>query len=215
VGAKAANETRASILESAKNLLRRHGNDKLTVTDIARSLGMSHANIYRFFKTKSAILDAIIDEWLSKLESFVEEIARRDASSAERIEAVVLDLHCKRKHKLLQDAEVFETYRRVIEVRPEVAARRRKKILQVFKRLIEEGIQSGEFMPVNSLKAATVLKDATSLFLHPLLIPTTLHEESETRARDVVRFILASFSSKPANGLAPRAQRRHSAALAR
>jgi len=195
VGVKTASETRNLILRTAEALLRRYGNDKLTVVDIARSLDMSHANVYRFFKTKSDILDAIIDEWLTKLEHFVEEIAQRPISAAARIEAIVLELHRKRKEKLREDAEVFETFRRVVEIRPDAAARRREKILRVFRRLIEEGIESGEFVGVDSLKAASALKDATSLFLHPFLIPTTLNEETDCRARDVVRFILAGFSN--------------------
>lgn len=195
MGVKSSSETRSQILQSAEALLRRYGNDKLTVVDIARSLNMSHANVYRFFKTKSDILDAIIDEWLTKIEQFVEEIAQRPIPAAARIEAIVLELHRKRKQKLQQDAEVFETYRHIVEIRPDAAARRREKILRVFQRLVEEGIESGEFAGVDSLKAATVLKDATSLFLHPLLIPTTLNEETDARAEDVVRFILAGFSS--------------------
>ena len=195
MGVKSSSETRGLILQSAEALLRRYGNDKLTVVDIARSLNMSHANVYRFFKTKSDILDAIIDEWLTKIEQFVEEIAERPNSAAARIEAIVLELHRKRKQKLRQDAEVFQTYRHIVEIRPDAAARRREKILRVFQRLIEEGIESGEFAGVDSLKAATVLKDATCLFLHPLLIPTTLNEETDARAKDVVRFILAGFST--------------------
>jgi len=74
VGVKSSSETRSQILQSAEALLRRYGNDKLTVVDIARSLNMSHANVYRFFKTKSDILDAIIDEWLTKIEQFVEAV---------------------------------------------------------------------------------------------------------------------------------------------
>jgi AcrR family transcriptional regulator len=210
VGVKSSSETRNRILQSAEALLRRYGNDKLTVVDIARSLNMSHANVYRFFKTKSDILDAIIDEWLTKIEQFVEEIAKRPVSAAARIEAVVLELHRKRKQKLREDAEVFETYRHIVEIRPDAAARRREKILRVFERLLEEGIESGEFAGVNSLKAATVLKDATSLFLHPLLIPTTLNEETDSRAKDVVRFILAGFSTGKALRTTPLSKRARS-----
>ena len=49
----------------------------------------------------------------------------------------------------------------MIEVRPEVAARRREKFISVFKRLIEEGIRSGEFAAIDSHQAATALKDGT------------------------------------------------------
>jgi AcrR family transcriptional regulator len=189
-----ANDTRQLILETARTLLRRFGADKLTVVDIARALDMSHANVYRFFKSKSEILDAIVDEWMSKMESFIEAIAQRPASAADRIEAVVLELHRKRRQKLVEDAEVYETFRRVVELRPDVIAQRRQKIVNVFKRLIEEGMETGEFAPVNADEAATALKDATALFLHPFMIPTTLNEETDDRAKNVVRYILAGFS---------------------
>ncbi|HVY69436.1 MAG TPA: TetR family transcriptional regulator [Verrucomicrobiae bacterium] len=189
--------TRKLILETAKNLLRRHGEDKMTVVDIARSLGMSHANVYRFFKNKSEILDAITDEWLRKVESFVDAIAARTAPAADRIEAVVLELHRKRRRKLIEDAAFFETYRRVAELRPEVIARRREKIWNVFQRLIQEGIDSGEFRAVDAAEVATVLKDATALFLHPLMIPTAINEDSTgERVSNVVRYILAGFLGK-------------------
>jgi AcrR family transcriptional regulator len=186
---------REAILEAAKTVLRRYGHDKMTVVDIARVLGMSHANVYRFFRTKSEIFDAIIEQWLAKVDAFVEAIARRRLPASVRLEAIVLELHRKRKQKLRQDAEVFETYRRVVEVRPDAAARRREQLVRVFQRLIEEGIREGEFAPVNSRRIAVALKDATALFLHPFLIPTTLHEESESRARQVVRLILAGVGA--------------------
>lgn len=192
--------TRKLILDTAKTLLRRHGEDKLAIVDIARTLEMSHANVYRFFKNKSEILDAITDEWLLKVEQFVEEIAHRPISATERIEAVVLELHRKRKQKFLEDAEVFETFRRVVELRPDVISLRREKIRSVFKRLIEEGITSGEFLPVDASEAATVLKDATSLFLNPLMIPTAINEETDSRAKNVVRYIVGSFAARESVG---------------
>jgi AcrR family transcriptional regulator len=193
VAAKAQNSTRQRIIQNARTLLRRHGPDKFTVVDIARSLEMSHANVYRFFKTKNEILDVIIEEWMLELEKFMDAIAGGRGSAAARIEAVVLALHRKRKRKLIEDAQVFETYRRLVELRPDFAAPRREKILRVFERLLDEGIRSGEFSPGNSLKSATVLKDATSLFLHPLMIPTTLNEETDSRAKNVVRFVLGGL----------------------
>ena len=37
------------ILDAAEAVLRRHGTEKANVVDIARSLDMSHGNIYRHF----------------------------------------------------------------------------------------------------------------------------------------------------------------------
>jgi AcrR family transcriptional regulator len=195
---KTGASTRELILETAKTLLRRFGEDKMTVVDIARNLGMSHANVYRYFRSKNEIFDAIIDQWLSKIESFVDEIAARPGSAADRIEAVVLELHRKRRQKLKDDAAVFETYQRVMELRPDVVAKRRETIFNVFKKLIEFGIQRGEFKAIDPHQAATILRDATALFLHPLMIPTALNEDLEQRAHNVVACILSGFSSRPA-----------------
>jgi AcrR family transcriptional regulator len=191
-------ETRRRILDTAKVLLRRYGPDKMTVMDIARELKMSHANVYRFFRTKSEILDALIDEWLSQIEAFVETVAARATPASDRLEAVVLELHRKRRQKLLDDAEFYETYKRVIELRPDFAEKRREKIFNVFRRLIEEGIEAGEFKAVDSNEAANVLKDASAIFLHPLMIPTVLKEDTETRARNVVRYVIEGFSARAA-----------------
>ena len=194
-------ETRRRILDTAKVLLRRYGPDKMTVMDIARELKMSHANVYRFFRTKSEILDALIDEWLSQIEAFVETIAARVAPASDRLEAVVLELHRKRRQKLLDDAEFYETYKRVIELRPDFAQKRREKIFNVFRRLIEEGIEAGEFKAIDSNEAANVLKDASAIFLHPLMIPILLKEDTETRARNVVRYVIEGFSARAAKVL--------------
>ena len=54
-----AEETRERIMEAAEALFRRMGFPKTAVADIAAELGMSPANIYRFFPSKNAIVEAI------------------------------------------------------------------------------------------------------------------------------------------------------------
>ncbi|HTI69215.1 MAG TPA: TetR/AcrR family transcriptional regulator, partial [Candidatus Limnocylindria bacterium] len=137
-------DTRSRIIVAALKLLRRYGEDKLTVVDIAKSLGMSHANVYRFFRNKTDILDAVVDEWLAKVEEFLEQIATGPGTAAERLQAVVVHLHLKRRQKFLEDTEVYESFRRLFELRPDAAPRHRLAILGVFRRLIAEGVASGE-----------------------------------------------------------------------
>jgi AcrR family transcriptional regulator len=196
--------TRVRILETALRLLRRHGKDKLTVVDIAKSLGMSHANVYRFFRNKTDILDTVVNEWLAKVESFVQSTARKPGTAAERIEAVVLNLHLKRRRKFVRDPEVYEAFRHLFELRPDAAQRHRQAIFDVFRQLLVEGIEAGEFRPVDVDEAAAVLKDATALFLHPILIPTLSQEPTGPRARAVVAYFLSSIAVSPVTSGGPR-----------
>jgi AcrR family transcriptional regulator len=52
-------DTRARIMETAEALFRRLGFAKTAVADIAAELKMSPANVYRFFASKNAIVEAI------------------------------------------------------------------------------------------------------------------------------------------------------------
>ena len=83
-------DTRARIMDTAEALFRRLGYAKTAVADIAAELKMSPANVYRFFSSKNAIVEAICQRCLSELEDRAWTIARSRGSVAERIERLVL-----------------------------------------------------------------------------------------------------------------------------
>ena len=65
-------DTRERIMETAEALFRRLGFAKTAVADIASELRMSPANIYRFFDSKNAIVEAICRRCLSQVEELSE-----------------------------------------------------------------------------------------------------------------------------------------------
>ncbi|MBR7551869.1 helix-turn-helix transcriptional regulator, partial [Mycobacterium tuberculosis] len=54
-------DTRSRIMIEAERLFRHFGYNKTTVADIAREMGMSPANIYRFFASKAALMEAMAE----------------------------------------------------------------------------------------------------------------------------------------------------------
>src|SRR5262244_1665821 len=85
-------DTRGRIIETAEALFRRLGFAKTTVADIASELRMSPANVYRFFPSKNAIVEAICKHCLSDVEEKAWAAARLPGPAAERIERVVLEI---------------------------------------------------------------------------------------------------------------------------
>src|SRR3979411_3296461 len=75
-------DTRARIMEAAEALFRRLGFAKTAVADIAAELGMSPANVYRFFPSKNAIVEAICRHCLSDVEERAWKVARSKAPAA-------------------------------------------------------------------------------------------------------------------------------------
>ena len=79
-----ADDTRARIIEAADGLFRRLGFAKTAVADIAAELGMSPANVYRFFSSKNAIVEAICQRCLGEIEAGAWAVVHSKASAAAR-----------------------------------------------------------------------------------------------------------------------------------
>src|SRR5437899_12632518 len=101
-----ADDTRARIMDTAEVLFRRLGFAKTAVADIAAELKMPPANIYRFFASKNAIVEAICQRCLGELEDKAWAVARSPGSAAERIERLVLEILTYHKENHLTDQRV-------------------------------------------------------------------------------------------------------------
>jgi AcrR family transcriptional regulator len=82
-------DTRVRIMDAAEALFRRLGFGKTAVADIAGELRMSPANVYRFFPSKNAIVEAICQRCLSEVEENAWAIARSKAPASQRLERLV------------------------------------------------------------------------------------------------------------------------------
>lgn len=98
------------ILDAAERLLRQHGAERLTVVDVARSLGMSHANVYRHFASKAALRDALVRRWLSSITTPLAAIAEHPGPAGERLQTWFLSLAEAKRRKVRDDPEVFAAY---------------------------------------------------------------------------------------------------------
>src|SRR5436189_2261957 len=96
-------DTRARIIETAETLFRRMGFVKTAVADIAAELGMSPANVYRFFPSKNAIVEAICQRCLDELEEQAWAVARSKAPATARVERLFLEILAYNKENLLEE----------------------------------------------------------------------------------------------------------------
>src|ERR1700686_1673091 len=96
-------DTRARIMAAAEALFRRLGFAKTTVADIAAELEMSPANVYRFFSSKNAIVEAICKHCLSDVEERAWTVARSKAPAAERMERMILEILAYHKENFVTE----------------------------------------------------------------------------------------------------------------
>ncbi|MFB7509051.1 TetR family transcriptional regulator, partial [Streptomyces broussonetiae] len=102
--------TAERILEATEEVLRRHGPAKATVVDVARALGVSHGSVYRHFRTKAALREAVTKRWLDRTSQRLAGIVDSPGSPEERLRAWLAALFDAKRHKAGDDPELFATY---------------------------------------------------------------------------------------------------------
>ena len=100
-------ETRNEILAAAWDLFRQLG-ARTTIADIAEKLGMSSANIYRFFPSKQALTEAICANQLGALIDAARAASEGRGSAADRIRAMMATLHHGMRDQMLNQSRVHE-----------------------------------------------------------------------------------------------------------
>ena len=174
----AANPTEASarsvmsdnILGAAEDLLRRHGPQKTNVVDVARHLGMSHANVYRHFENKAAIQDAVAARWLQRIAAPLEEIVSEPGSAEARLRRWVSRLVEIKLQSIKDDPELFATYNALAEASRKVIDEHVAHLRAQLAVIITDGVTSDEFKVANVPAAAQAIHEGVTRFQHPFFV---------------------------------------------
>jgi AcrR family transcriptional regulator len=191
-------DTHARIMETAEALFRRLGFAKTTVADIAAELGMSPANVYRFFTSKGAIVEAICKRCLSEVEEKAWKVARSKASAAERMEQLILEILAYHKENFVSEQRVNELVVAAIEASWDAIRAHKQSMQNVTELILRDGIAAGEFEAVEPRETAELIMRSVVAFTHPLLIGQCVEEgeDVEAEARASIRFLLRAITPK-------------------
>jgi AcrR family transcriptional regulator len=193
---RTSEETRHCILVAAWDLFRQIGFRKTTIADIAAALGMSSANIYRFFASKDALTEAICRNMLGGLLATVRAAAAAPGSAAERIGAVLMILHRNHRDQMTHEKRVHE----VVAVAMEENWGAIEEFLHncdiLVGELVAEGQAAGEFGPGDPVLLGKRTMDACAGILHPTLIAECSSDDVDADAQGVVAFALRALANK-------------------
>jgi AcrR family transcriptional regulator len=191
-------DTRARIMDAAEALFRRLGFAKTAVADIAAELKMSPANVYRFFPSQNAIIEAICQRCLGECEERAWAVARSRGSAAERAERLVLEILAYHKENHLTDQRVNDMVLAAIELSWGAIRAHKEHIRMVLEAILREGIERGEFEAVDPRETSRLMMISLVHFCHPVLVAQYLQDQGdiEADARASVRFLLRAITPR-------------------
>ncbi|MGD0635446.1 MAG: TetR family transcriptional regulator [Beijerinckiaceae bacterium] len=181
------------ILDEAERLFRHYGYSKTTVADIARELGMSPANIYRFFSSKSQIHEALAERMLAAREVALHAIAKRPVKASERLRAFVIEEYEATVTQLLDETKVHEMVTVAIEQHWPVIDRHLQRMTDILSRIIAEGMEDGEFTVTDPIKAAQCFKACVVSVCHPTVVAQCRSDPGNATPEELVDFVLKAL----------------------
>ncbi|SDU37187.1 TetR/AcrR family transcriptional regulator [Stappia sp. ES.058] len=186
----AAPGTAGRALATASDLLRASGPDHVTVTEIARRLGMSHSNIYRFYSSKADLLDAVMAAWLGEIETALDEALASVSAPADRLASYVLTFSDEMHGRASADPRGFAAYAALSERAEAAMGAHATACRKRVEAILADGMAQGVFADGDASAVARAIDNATLCLRHPKLVHTARSQASGEDAEDLVILIL-------------------------
>lgn len=165
-----AEATRARITLAAENLFRTFGYQKTAVADIARELGMSPANVYRFFPSKSAINEAIAARLLQGMDQGAWAIARGDGTATDRLRQLLRYLHSSELALFFAERRLHDMVSAAMAEHWDVIERFIRSMVEAIRHVLMDGMAAGEFDRLDPEATAYTIKHSFMMFNHPVMV---------------------------------------------
>jgi len=147
------NRRRRAILDAVANLIIEKGFHETSMREIGIAAAIGKSTLYDYFPSKDDILIAYVAEEIHYITTQAEEIMAQKVSAPEKIRRIMLkQLEYMTANKPLYLRLSFEIQRLSFDSQQRIQ-QHRHAYQDMLCRLIEEGIQNGEFRPVNPLLA--------------------------------------------------------------
>jgi TetR/AcrR family transcriptional regulator, cholesterol catabolism regulator len=143
--------SRDAIMRAAATVFHRQGYHGATMADIAAEVDLTAGSLYHHFPSKEDLLIAVLDAGLTQITREVRAVVERDDPPADRLRAIVhIHVRSEIENATIAAAVIFEgrALLNVPGVRDQVV-RQRDALEALYRRTVEDGINSGVFRAVD------------------------------------------------------------------
>ncbi|HDX9609759.1 TPA: TetR family transcriptional regulator [Bacillus toyonensis] len=159
--------TKNVVLDAAEKELMKYGWSRTTLVSIAKSLDVSHAALYSYFRSKATLRDAILERWLFKYSDQLEQIAGKDGETESILQEWFFRLFQLKKKELLENEELFTLNSSLVQQKNQVIQKHEERLVGQLENVINRGIERNKIKKQDSLFLAHTLFGLLSSFYHP------------------------------------------------
>ncbi len=142
--------------QHAVEILETQGAEGLTLERLADRIGISRGTLYNYFADRNAILEFVEARVFTPILAEIEEIGDTDKSPPEKMECLI-------RKTLGELLRIQALYYAIAQARPKAGPRQHKqatranRVLETMKKVVQEGIDSGDFVNIPADLAAEII----------------------------------------------------------
>lgn len=155
-------DRKAQIYSKASSLFREHGYPGTTVRHIARELNIQAGSLYAHIDSKEDVLWEIVNRAAAQFMDAVEPVAESALPAEEKLRRMV-GAHIQVVAENLADATMFfHEWKFLGDERKRLVGEMRDRYEGFFRRVVEEGMSTGEFAPGDPKMATMIVLSAVN-----------------------------------------------------
>lgn len=141
----AVSKTRTKLVDVARQLFAKMGVENTTMNDIALASKKGRRTLYTYFKSKEEIYMAVVESELDILSDMMKRVSEKDSSPKEKLMEMIYTRLDAVKEVVYRNGTLRATFFRDIWRVEKVRKRFDAKEILLFKEVLREGVEKGEF----------------------------------------------------------------------
>lgn len=183
-------EIRSKAIDLTIQRMRSDGFDKVRLVDVAKAIGVSHVVLYNHFANKSALLEAVTERWLNKIDDELEKICQSKQDPIVKIHSWFKTLHRMKVEKVRNDPELYKSFDIAAEDQKTAVIKHLRTNQCQMVGLVNEAIANKKIRKANPEQTATILRESMVAFSHPKIVVQRIDEEREPLLKQTLDVVL-------------------------
>lgn len=158
---------RQQLLDHVDTLVRNRGSADISMTELATKAGMSPSNIYRFFNSKEALLEAVAEKWFAEKIRIMEEVARSELPIREKMFAYFARRFLWTVDQYEADPDLYKSYMEIGQQYFEVVRGYVDLGDHYLAEIVAEAMEHGYFCDFSIDEAVSLINQMMHCYVNP------------------------------------------------
>jgi TetR/AcrR family transcriptional regulator, repressor of the ameABC operon len=190
---------RKLLLATVEQMVSERGAIDISMTELAAVAGMSPSNIYRFFESKEAVLEAVAEEWFADKVAVMEEVAASNLPSRQKMLAFFARRFVLMRDRFLADPELFKSNCELGQRYFEVVKGYVDLGDHYLAIVVADAMEDGYFGGLTIDQAVSLINQMVQPYCNPDLMRTLLHNLSEEKLAIIIDVIFNGLGERGAS----------------